>query len=65
MITYKERRDWVMREAALWDAECNGIMDAAIFDEPRKAYQSVTFQSRYERAFWDGKAALMAEQVEA
>lgn len=65
MITYKERRDWVMREAALWDAECNGVMDAEIFEEPRKAYQSVTFQERYERGFWDGKAALAQEQVTA
>lgn len=65
MISYKERKDWVIREAALWDAECNGVMDAAIFDEPRKPYQSVTLQERYEKGFWDGKAALAQDQVTA
>jgi len=65
MITYKERKDWVICEAALWDAECNGVMDAEIFDEPRKPYQSVTFQARYEKGFQEGKAALKAEQVTA
>lgn len=65
MITYKERKDWVIREAALWDAECNGVMDAPFYDEPCKAYASVTFQQRYEKGFQDGKAALMQEQVTA